>query len=388
MAPLRKLLDLESAGGIALVAAAVVAIAVANSPLAPLYASTFALHLSVAVGDYAIDKSLLDWVNDGMMALFFFAIGLEIKREVLEGELRDPTQLALPAVTAVAGFVVPAAIYLAINAQDAAARRGWAIPTATDIAFALGVLQLFGRRVPAGLKAFLTSLAIFDDIGAIGVIAIFFTAELSTLALVLAVAGLLVLVVLNRRRVERGFPFAIVGIFIWVCVLKSGVHATLAGFAVGLAIPFHASAGRESLGVRLEHALKPWAAFLILPLFAFANAGVDLSGIAPSLETSRVPLGIVLGLVAGKQIGVMAAGWIMVRLRLAELPAGTTWLRFYGVAILTGIGFTMSLFIATLAFIDVPPALDAQIRGAVLLASIVSAVAGFCVLRTALPKVD
>jgi len=251
------------------------------------------------------------------------------------------------------------------------------------------VLQLFGRRVPGGLKAFLTSLAIFDDIAAIAVIAIFFTAELSTLALALAVGGLIVLGALNLRRIDRGWPYAIVGTFIWICVLKSGVHATLAGFAIGLAIPFRAKdQSRDALGLRLEHALRPWVAFLILPLFAFANAGVDLSGIAPTLEKSRVPIGIVVGLVVGKQIGVMAAAWIMVKLRLAALPAGSTWWRFYGVAILTGIGFTMSLFIATLAFADAPPMLGAQIRGAVLLASVASAIAGFCVLRTALPRVD
>ncbi len=388
MTDFRDFLKLETASGLLLIAAACAAILLANSPAGHLYDWFFHLRLTVAVEDFGISKPLVLWINDGLMALFFFLIGLEVKRELIEGELSSKDQIVLPGVAAIGGFVVPAAIYAAINADDPTALAGWAIPAATDIAFALGVLSLLGDRVPVSLKVFLTSLAIFDDIAAILIIALFYTLDLSALSLSLGAIGYVALIVLNRLGVVQIAPYALVGLFIWVCVLKSGVHATLAGFAVALAIPMRSDRELyEGSPVRhLEHALHPWVAFMILPLFAFANAGVSFSGMSSEAMLGGVPVGIALGLFLGKQTGVMGAVWLTVRLGAARLPTGATWGGLYGVALITGIGFTMSLFIGSLAFEHAAVNYEAEIRAAVLAASLASAVMGYIILRAVLPQ--
>ena len=371
----------EAAGGLVLVVAALVALLASNSPLAWLYDGFLHTPVGMRVGDLALDKSLLHWINDGLMAIFFFLVGLEIKRELLQGELSTFGQAVLPAVAAAGGMVAPAVIYVAINTGDPVALRGWAIPTATDIAFAVGVLALLGPRIPSSLKIFLLALAIIDDLGAIIIIALFYTDNLSLVSLTLAFAGLAVLAILNARGVVRLAPYLLTGIFIWVCVLKSGVHATLAGVAVALAIPLTSKAqGEPSLLEQLEENLHPWVAFAVLPLFAFANAGVSLQGLSLENLLEPIPLGIAAGLFAGKAIGIFGATWIAVMGGLAGKPDGATWLQILGVALLGGIGFTMSLFIGMLAFPD--PAEAASLRLGVLTGSLLSAVAGYLILKT------
>ncbi len=369
----------EAAGGLLLVVAALVALLASNSPLAWLYDGFLHTPVGVRVGDLALDKSLLHWINDGLMAIFFFLVGLEIKRELLQGELSTFGQAVLPAVAAIGGMVAPAVIYVAFNTGDPAALRGWAIPTATDIAFAVGVLALLGPRIPSSLKIFLLALAIIDDLGAIIIIALFYTDNLSLVSLTLAFAGLAVLAILNSRGVTRLAPYLLTGIFIWVCVLKSGIHATLAGVAVALAIPLTSKAeGEPSLLEQLEENLHPWVAFAVLPLFAFANAGVSLQGLSLENLLEPIPLGIAAGLFAGKAIGIFGATWIAVMGGLAGKPDGATWLQILGVALLGGIGFTMSLFIGMLAFPD--PSEAASLRLGVLTGSLLSAVAGYLIL--------
>jgi NhaA family Na+:H+ antiporter len=370
----------EAAGGVVLILAALAALIASNSPLAWLYDGFLHTPVGIRVGPLGIDKPLLLWINDGLMAVFFFLVGLEIKRELLRGELSTLAQAALPAIAAFGGMAVPAAIYFAINAGDAAALRGWAIPTATDIAFSVGVLALLGSRVPQSLKIFLLAFAIIDDLGAIVIIALFYTDHLSWQMLAPAAVGVAVLVALNARGVTRTAPYVLTGIFIWVCVLKSGVHATLAGVAVALAIPLgDGGAERASLLEQLEESLHPWVAFGVLPLFAFANAGVSLQGLSPAKLLESVPLGIAAGLFPGKLIGILGATWLAVALGLTRKPAGASWPQLTGIAALGGIGFTMSLFIGTLAFAD--PAYAAQVRLGVLAGSIVSAVVGYVLLR-------
>ena len=381
VAALRNFLRLESSAGVLLVIATVVALIVSNSPLASLYERLLNVPLMVALGDLVVDKPLLLWINDGLMAIFFFLIGLEVKREILEGQLSSKEQLLLPAAGAVGGFVVPAAIYAAFNWGNAETLNGWAIPAATDIAFALGVLMLLGKRVPIGLKMFLTSIAIFDDIGAIVVIAIFYTADLSVFALTAGIVGISALVVLNRLGVTRIAVYTTIGIVVWLCVLKSGVHATLAGFAVACTIPLRGKADEPSPLRHLEHSLHPWVAYLILPVFAFANAGVSFSGIDPEALLGPVSVGIAVGLFVGKQVGVFGVVWLAVKLGLASLPKGSNWLSIYGVALLTGIGFTMSLFIGSLAFERGAFDYLAATRVGVLAGSILSAAAGYIILR-------
>ena len=366
-----------------LCAAAALAVALANSPLAALYEWLLELPVAVQIGGLVIAKPLLLWVNDGLMAIFFLLVWLEVKREVLEGELSRPSNAALPVIAAVGGMAGPALVYLAFDWGDAEAMRGWAIPTATDIAFALGVLALLGPRVPPSLKIFLLALAIIDDLGAIIIIAFFYTAELSLIALLLAGAGVAALALLNVLDVSHRGAYLLVGVFVWVCVLKSGVHATLAGVVTGLAIPLRSADG-SAPAHDLEHDLHPWVAFGVLPAFAFTNAGVGLADIAPAALLQPVQLGTGLGLFFGKQLGVIGSIWAATRIGLARLPEGTDWRQFYGVGLLTGIGFTMSLFMGTLAF----PAetYDVDIRAAVLLASLASAICGYLVLRRALPK--
>jgi NhaA family Na+:H+ antiporter len=374
----------EAAGGMVLLAAAIAALLVANTPLAWLYDQFLDTPVAVRVGPLALDKPLLLWINDGLMAVFFFLIGLEIKRELLRGELSTIGQAMLPAIAAIGGMVVPAAIYASLNAGDAVALRGWAIPSATDIAFAVGVLALLGDRVPASLQIFLLALAILDDLGAILIIAAFYTSDLYWLALLLAAAGVALLWLLNAGGVTRFAPYLLTGIFIWVCVLKSGVHATLAGVIVGLAIPLtNDTPDRPSLLEQLEESLHPWVAFGVVPLFAFANAGVSLQGLSLARVLDAVPLGIALGLFIGKPVGIFCATWAAVRAGLAPQPQGARWVQVLGVGMLGGIGFTMSLFIGMLAFSDSTHA--TQLRLGVLFGSLLSAMAGYAVLRLSAP---
>ena len=371
----------EAAGGIVLMAAAVLAMLLANSPLHHAYDALLETPVSVRIGAIGIDKHLLHWINDGLMAIFFLLVGLEIKREMLKGALSSVEQAALPAIAAVGGMLVPALVYTACNWGNAATLSGWAIPAATDIAFAIGVLALLGPAVPASLKIFLLALAIIDDLGAIVIIALFYTENLSVTALALAGVGGLVLLALNRSGVTRIAPYMLAGVFMWVCVLKSGVHATLAGVATALAIPLE---GRTHEGdaegplETLEHTLHSWVTFGILPLFAFANAGVSFAGITLAKLAGSIPLGIMAGLALGKPIGIGGATWLAVRSGLARLPEGAGWRHIVGVGCLGGIGFTMSLFIGMLAFPG--PEHAADLRIGVLAGSIVSAIAGALVL--------
>ena len=380
---LKNFLRLESSAGILLVMATVAALLVSNSPLAGVYERLLNVPLVVAIGDLAVDKPLLLWINDGLMALFFFLIGLEVKREVLEGQLSSKDQLLLPVCGALGGFFVPAAIYAFFNWGNPETMDGWAIPAATDIAFALGVLMLLGSRVPIGLKMFLTSIAIFDDIGAIVVIAIFYTQDLSLFALIAGIVGTGSLIVLNRIGVTRIAVYATVGVVVWFCVLKSGVHATLAGFAIACTVPLRTQNATRSPLRHLEHSLHPWVAYLILPVFAFANAGVSFAGISTDALFGPVSIGIAAGLFLGKQLGVFGVVWLVVKLKLASLPTGSNWLSIYGVALLTGIGFTMSLFIGSLAFERGAFDQLAATRVGVLVGSVMSATAGYLLLRHA-----
>ncbi len=382
---LRDFLKLESAAGIVLMLAAALALVLSNSPAAGLYERVLDLHIALTVDGKGIDKPLLLWVNDGLMALFFMLVGLELKREVLEGQLASKAQIMLPAIGAAGGFVVPALVYAWFNRHDAAALGGWAIPAATDIAFALGVLSLLGSRVPLSLKLFLTSLAIFDDLAAVIVIAIFYTSSLSTTALVGASVCIAVLATLNLRGVHRLFPYMLTGLVLWVFVLKSGVHATLAGVVIALAVPMRGADGESPLRW-LEHLLHPWIAFGVLPIFALANAGVPLWGVDLAAVMSPVPLGITLGLFLGKQAGVFAASWLAIRLRIAVLPEGATWPMFHAVCVLTGIGFTMSLFIGNLAFGEGGFDYLATTRIGVLAGSLLSALAGLLLFSAVAPR--
>lgn len=377
----------EAAAGVLLLLAASLALVLANSPLDWTYDTLLQTKAMVGIGALVINKPLVLWINDGLMAIFFFLVGLEIKRELLIGELSTPSQALLPALAAVGGMAAPALVYFLVNFSNAHALRGWAIPTATDIAFAVGVLALLGSRVPPTLKIFLLALAIIDDLGAIIVIALFYTSELSTTALALAAVGLAVLLALNRFGVTRTAPFLLTGLFIWVCVLKSGVHATLAGVATALSIPLRMTPdGDPDEGPmhKLEEALHPWVTYGVLPVFAFANAGVSLAGLTLAKFFGAVPLGVAAGLVIGKPIGIVGATWLGTRLGIGALPAGVSWRAMLGLAWLGGIGFTMSLFIGGLAFED--PAMAVDVRIGVLTGSIISAIAGFVVLHTALSQ--
>jgi NhaA family Na+:H+ antiporter len=343
----------ESSSGILLVAATILALIFSNTLLAPYYEAFLHIPVSIQLGSLSLDKSLHHWVNDGLMAIFFFLIGLEVKREVLEGHLSSLAQVTLPIVAAIGGMAVPALIYLYFNADDPLAANGWAIPTATDIAFALGILSLLGKRVPISLKIFLMALAIIDDLGAIVIIALFYTVDLSTLSITVASVALAILIVMNRMGVIRKSAYFIVGLVLWVSVLKSGVHATLAGVALAFTIPLYGKLenGETVSPLKiLEHDLHYWVAFFILPVFAFTNAGVNITEISLNQMSGSVPLGIMLGLFLGKQIGVFGFSFVAIKLGLAKMPEGSNWLQLYGVSVLTGIGFTMSLFITSLAF--------------------------------------
>jgi NhaA family Na+:H+ antiporter len=357
------------------------ALVVSNSALGPLYRQFVELRGEVRIANdwLVLSKPLLLWVNDLWMAVFFFVVGLEIKREVLAGELASMRQASLPIAAALGGMVVPALIYVALNHADTVALRGWAIPTATDIAFALGILMLLGSRVPASLKVFLTAVAIIDDLGAIVVIAVFYTAQLSPVMLLAAGGGIVVLALLNRAKVTNIGPYVVIGLVIWVCVLKSGVHATLAGVVTAMAIPMKDGEGGSPLETA-EHALHPWVAFVVLPMFAFANAGVNLQGVSLGTLAQGVPAGIALGLVLGKAVGVFGASWLLMRLTGASLPAESGTRQFFGVCVLCGIGFTMSLFIGGLAFAGQDPIYETEVKLGVLGGSLIAGVLGSVLL--------
>ena len=387
---LQEFLRLEAAGGLVLMMAAVLALIAANSSLAAHYAALLDLPFEVRIGTFGIAKPLMLWINDGLMAVFFFLVGMELKREVLEGHLSSLRAASLPAFAAVGGMLAPAAIYATFNWGDSVAMKGWAIPTATDIAFALGVLALLGKRVPTALKVILLSVAIFDDLGAIVVIALFYTAEISLLPLMVAAVLLCALACLNRLGVTKPSPYVLIGLLLWVAVLKSGVHATLAGVALAMFIPLRApktalaSHSSKSLLRHLEHSLHPWVAFGVLPIFAFANAGVSIVELSVTDSLHSVPLGIATGLFVGKQIGVVALCWLAVRLRLASLPEGVGWRHLHGTALLCGIGFTMSLFIASLAFEQSATDYFGLGRLGILIGTLVSGLFGYVVLRLTL----
>ena len=374
---LREFLKSEAGGGLLLMASAALALAVANSPLAGGYFA--ALHAPFAGLD------LLHWTNDGLMAVFFLFVGLEIKREFLDGQLASWANRALPCIAAAGGVVVPGLIYAAINAGSPETQRGWAIPTATDIAFALGVLSLLGSRVPTSLKVFLATLAIVDDLAAVLVIAVFYTAEINAAALAGAAFAALLLTGLNRLRVTRLAPYLLLGAALWWLVLMSGIHATIAGVVLAMTIPLRASRGAPddmtSPLHRLEHGLSPWVSFGVVPIFGFANAGVSFAGMTPAVVTQPIALGVAAGLLIGKQLGVFAAAWLAIRLGVARLPVAASWSQLYGVSLLCGIGFTMSLFIGLLAFRDV--ALQDQVKVGVLVGSLASACAGAALLSFA-----
>ena len=374
-----RFFQLEAAGGLLLIAAAALALIINNSPLSWLYNAFLETPVEARIGALQIAKPLLLWINDGLMALFFLIIGLEVKREVLEGHLSKPSQIVLPGAAAIGGMVVPAAIYVALNTGNAEALNGWAIPMATDIAFALGVLALLGKRVPVSLKLFLMTLAIIDDLGAIIVIALVYSGELSQVSLILAAVSIIALIAMNRSGVSRLAPYLLVGLVLWVCVLKSGVHATLAGVVLAFCIPLRTSSKASPL-LTLEHGLHPWVAYGILPLFAFANAGVSLAGVTMDSFTHSVPLGIAAGLLLGKTLGVFGLTWLAVKTRMASLPREANWGHVLGVSILCGIGFTMSLFVGSLAFEPGVSAYAREDRMGILTGSILSAIIGYGVM--------
>lgn len=379
---LKEFVQHESVAGLLLMATALLAMLVANSAWSAHYLNLLQVPVAVQVAEFGIHKPLLLWINDGLMAIFFLLVGLELKREWLVGELADKSQVVLPALAALGGMAMPAALYVAINAHDASALSGWAIPAATDIAFALGILSLLGSRVPLSLKVFLTSLAIFDDVGAIVIIALFYTADLSLQALAVAAVAVLLLAIFNRQRVMHTAPYLLVGLVLWVAMLKSGVHATLAGVLIALFIPMqqHNNANQSPLR-QLEHNLHPWVAYMVLPVFAFANAGLNLRDLDAQQMLHPVTLGVAAGLFIGKQLGVMLCCWLAIRLGWAQLPKGATWLSLYGIAVLTGVGFTMSLFIGGLAFVGQTPFDE---RLGIVLGSLFSGAVGYWVLKRSL----
>ncbi|CAB3943460.1 Na(+)/H(+) antiporter NhaA [Achromobacter insolitus] len=380
---LQSFLRSEALGGYVLMLAALIALVVANSPAAPAYFSVLETKLGFQAGPVVLKETVLHWINDGLMAVFFLLVGLEIKREVLDGQLRGAARIVLPGIAALGGMLLPALIYVLINFSSPDTLRGWAIPAATDIAFALGILALLGSRVPTSLKIFLTALAILDDLGAIVIIALFYTAELNVFALSMAGALLACLVCLNRAGVLRLTPYLLIGAVLWYFVLKSGVHATLAGVALALTIPLRPQnqghPGAHSPLHELEHALHKPVALLIVPVFGFANAGVSFAGMGLGSLAQPVPMGVALGLFLGKQLGVFGFAWLAIKSGMAALPRHASFAQLYGVSLLCGIGFTMSLFIGALAFTE-PAAIDATKIG-VLTGSLASAVVGFLLLR-------
>lgn len=382
---LKDFLQKESAGGIVLIIAAALALAVANSPLASAYAEILGIPVVAGIGSFVIDKPMLLWINDGLMAVFFFLVGLEVKREILEGQLSSWDKASLPLVAALGGMAIPAIVFLAINMDTPENLSGWAIPAATDIAFALGVLSLLGPRVPVALKALLLAIAVIDDIGAIAIIAIFYSGNIDTGMLGAAAIVFVALIAVNRMRVASSIPYILLSILMWAFVLKSGVHATLAGVAAAMAVPLIARGDARPLE-RMEHALHPWVAFLVIPIFGFANAGVSLVGVEASAVLAPLPLGIALGLLIGKQVGIFGFAFAAVKLGFAKLPPEVSWRQIHALSLLAAIGFTMSLFIGNLAFTDA--AMVDAVKLGVLAGSGIAALAGYFLLRSTLPAVN
>ena len=367
---------LEAASGIVLLFAAVVALVISNSELSILYFSTLERYLFIGINNFGLKLSVLHWINDALMAIFFFFVTLEIKREFLQGELSNIKQALLPIIAAVGGMVVPALFYVVINFGDPETINGWAIPSATDIAFSLGVLSLLGKRVPLSLKVFLTALAIIDDLGAILIIALFYSGDLNIMYLTLMLVAFIILLVINKFNIKVFFPYLLVGLLLWDFTHNSGIHATIAGVLLAMTIPHRKKEKDFSLLIKIEHAISPYVAFGIMPLFAFANAGVSLEGLSLSSLLDKVPLGIVLGLFVGKQLGVFVFSYISIKLKIAQMPGNSSWYNFYGVGILTGIGFTMSLFVGNLAFVENAQYMDG-VKIGVLTGSLLSTLAGY-----------
>jgi NhaA family Na+:H+ antiporter len=378
--PFKEFFKLESASGLVLLFAAAVALILSNSNFDTVYFNTLQKYINLGIGSFSLKLSVIHWINDVLMTVFFFLVSLEIKREIVQGELSNPKQALLPIIGAVGGMAVPAAIYIVININSPDTLNGWAIPSATDIAFSLGVLSLLGKRVPISLKIFLTALAIIDDLGAIIIIAFFYSGNVEIYYLILMVAAVLVLVILNKLNVRSFIPYLLIGILLWEFTHQSGIHATIAGVLLALLIPHDKKDKNKSLLLRLEHSIAPYVAFGIMPLFAFANAGVSLEGISFATLLKPVPLGILCGLFFGKQIGVFLFAYISVKLNLAQKPNNSNWTALYAVSVLTGIGFTMSLFVGNLAFANSPMYLDG-VKIGVLGGSLLSTVLGYFLLR-------
>ena len=377
--PFRWFFKLEAASGLVLLFSAVIALIISNSDLSNLYFSTLEKYIFIGVNNFGIRLSVLHWINDALMAIFFFFVTLEIKREFLQGELSNIKQALLPIIGAVGGMLVPALFYVFINYGDSETIRGWAIPSATDIAFSLGVLSLLGSRVPISLKVFLTALAIIDDLGAIVIIALFYSGDLSVKYLSLMLLAFILLLILNKFNVKKFLPYLIVGLFLWEFTYQSGIHATIAGVLLACTIPHRKKDKDFSLLIKVEHGISPYVAFGIMPIFAFANAGVSLEGLSFASLLNKVPLGILLGLFVGKQLGVFVFSYLSIKFKLAQMPNNSNWISFYGVGVLTGIGFTMSLFVGNLAFVDNIQYMDG-VKIGVLTGSLLSTVFGYLLL--------
>ena len=374
--PFKWFFKLEAASGLVLLFAAIIALFISNSNLADLYFSTLNKYLFIGINNFGLKLSVIHWINDALMAIFFFFVTLEIKREFLQGELSNIKQALLPIIAAVGGMLVPALFYVFINFGDSETLKGWAIPSATDIAFSLGVLSLLGKRVPLSLKVFLTALAIIDDLGAIVIIALFYSGDLSIKYLLLMLAAFIILLLINKFNIKKFLPYLIVGLFLWDFTHNSGVHATIAGVLLAMTIPHRKKEKDFSLLIKIEHAISPYVAFGIMPLFAFANAGVSLEGLTFASLLNKVPLGILLGLFVGKQLGVFIFSYVSIKAKIAQMPSDTSWYNFYGVGVLTGIGFTMSLFVGNLAFAENMQYMDG-VKIGVLTGSLLSTLFGY-----------
>ncbi len=381
--PFKWFFKLEAASGLVLLFAAIIALFVSNSELASIYYDILNSYFALGFGEFKLKLSVLHWINDVLMAIFFFLVSLEIKREFIQGELSNPKQASLPIIAAVGGMLVPALIYVAINFGNSETLKGWAIPSATDIAFSLGVLSLLGKRVPISLKVFLTALAIIDDLGAIVIIAFFYSGKIQAMYLILMLVSIIILIIFNRLNVRSFIPYLIIGIFLWDFTHSSGIHATIAGVLLALTIPHKdkkdESSHKNSMLIKLEHAISPYVAFGIMPIFAFANAGVSLEGLSIATLMNPVPLGILCGLFFGKQFGVFIFSYVSIKLKFAEMPNDSDWLKLYGVGVLTGIGFTMSLFVGNLAFVDTTQYLSG-VKIGVLLGSLASTLFGYMLI--------
>ncbi|MDC3021498.1 Na+/H+ antiporter NhaA [Pelagibacteraceae bacterium] len=381
--PFKWFFKLEAASGLVLLFAAIIALFVSNSELASIYYDILNSYFALGFGEFKLKLSVLHWINDVLMAIFFFLVSLEIKREFIQGELSNPKQASLPIIAAVGGMLVPALIYVAINFGNSETLKGWAIPSATDIAFSLGVLSLLGKRVPISLKVFLTALAIIDDLGAIVIIAFFYSGKIQAMYLILMLVSIIILIIFNRLNIRSFIPYLIVGIFLWDFTHSSGIHATIAGVLLALTIPHkdkkNESSHKNSMLIKLEHAISPYVAFGIMPIFAFANAGVSLKGLSIVTLMNPVPLGILCGLFFGKQFGVFIFSYVSIKLKFAEMPNDSDWLKLYGVGVLTGIGFTMSLFVGNLAFVETTQYLSG-VKIGVLLGSLASTLFGYILI--------